>query len=75
MWKLPEEQLSDRLVTGTVKFGGGSVMVWGCMAWNGVGKSSRIDRKMNGDIYVSILNGPLEDSIAQLGKNPSQIIF
>ena len=75
MWKLPGEQLSDRPVTRKVKFGGGSVMVWSCMAWNGVGKSFKIDGKMNGDLYVSILNGPLQDSIAQLGKNPLQIIF
>ena len=30
-WKEVGEQLSDRLVEGTVKFGGGNVMVWGCM--------------------------------------------
>ena len=31
VWNRPEEGLSDRLVEGTVKFGGGSVMIWGCM--------------------------------------------
>ena len=36
-WKKSGEGLSDRLVQETVKFGGDSVMVWGCMAWEGVG--------------------------------------
>ena len=30
-WKRAGEGLSDRLVEGTVKFGGESVMLWGCM--------------------------------------------
>ena len=29
VWKKPGEGLSDRLVEGTVKFGGGSIMIWG----------------------------------------------
>ena len=30
-WKKAGEGLSDRQVGGTLKFGGGSLMVWGCM--------------------------------------------
>ncbi|KIJ43157.1 hypothetical protein M422DRAFT_141667, partial [Sphaerobolus stellatus SS14] len=29
--------LGDREVEPTVKFGGGHIMVWGSMGWNGVG--------------------------------------
>src|SRR6267154_5471523 len=36
VWKEVGEQLSDRVVEGTVKFGGGNVMVWGCMGWMGL---------------------------------------
>ena len=35
-WKKAGEGLSNRLVEGTVKFGGGSVMMWGCITWQGV---------------------------------------
>ncbi|KIK82716.1 hypothetical protein PAXRUDRAFT_69717, partial [Paxillus rubicundulus Ve08.2h10] len=30
------ERLNAREVKGTVKFGGGSLMVWGYIVWNGV---------------------------------------
>ncbi|EGO28324.1 hypothetical protein SERLADRAFT_346281, partial [Serpula lacrymans var. lacrymans S7.9] len=30
------EGLSDRLVQKTVKFGGGFLMIWGCMTWEGI---------------------------------------
>ena len=47
--------VSDRLVEGTVKLGGGSVMVWGCMLWDGPGYASRIDGRMDGDLFIPIL--------------------
>ena len=42
MWKKAGEGLSDRLIEGTVKFGGGSVMVWGCMFWDKPGYACKI---------------------------------
>ena len=44
-----------RLVQGTVKCGGGSLMMWGCMGWDGVGFACKIDGKMDADLFVSIL--------------------
>ena len=46
------EGLSDRLIEPTIKFGGGSVMVWGCMLWDGVGYAVKIDGRMDGPLYV-----------------------
>lgn len=31
-WKSPGETLNDRLLEPTVKFGGGCLMLWGCMS-------------------------------------------
>ena len=75
VWKKPGEDLSDRLVEGTLKFGGGSVMMWGCMSWNGIGYSSRIDGRMDGDLYIKILEDELQLSIQHFGKEPSDIFF
>jgi hypothetical protein len=52
VWKKQGESLSERLVEGTLKFGGGSVMVWGCMTWEGVGYAVKIDGRMNGDLVT-----------------------
>ena len=49
-WKRAGEWLSDRLVEGTVKFGGESVMVWAYMLWDGPGYASRIDGRLVGDM-------------------------
>ena len=53
------ERLSERLVQPTIKFGGGSLMMWGCMSWEGVGYATRIDERMDADLYVSILDNEL----------------
>ena len=48
VWKKKGEGLSDCLVDGTLKFGGGNLMFWGCFEWKGTGHSCRIimpDRK------------------------------
>ena len=44
------EGLSNRLVEGTVKFGGGSVMLWDCMTWKWIGFAYGIEGKMGADI-------------------------
>src|SRR5258708_31863647 len=51
VWKKSGEGLSDRLVEGTVKFGGGHVMLWGCFGWDGVGYACKIDGNMDANLY------------------------
>ena len=46
VWKKAGEGLSDRVVDGTVKFGGGSLMFWGCMLWEGAGYGTKIDGRI-----------------------------
>src|SRR5258705_5389130 len=75
VWKNAGEGLSDRLVEGTKKFGGGSVMVWGCMMWEGVGYACRIDGRMDGDLYIKILDEEFEESIKFYHKTKDDIIF
>jgi transposase len=75
VWKKAGEDLSDRLVEGTKQFGGGSVMVWGCMLWDGVGYACKIDGRMDADLYVKILDEDLQASINYFGKTAEDIIF
>ena len=53
------EELLDRNVKKTVKHGGGSVMVWGCITSHGVGCLHRIHRIMNAQMYCNILETSL----------------
>ena len=63
VWKKQGEGLSSRLVKGTLKFGGGNIMMWGCFGWDGVGYATKIDGRMDAELYVSILEDELQDSL------------
>src|SRR5436190_22054047 len=74
-WKKAGEGLSDRLVEGTLKFGGGSLMMWGCMLCEGVGFACKIDGNMDGELYTKILQDELQETLTFYGKDPSTSIF
>ena len=59
VWKRKGKELTFREVQDTVKFGGGSLMVWGCIGWNGVGVLSEVEGRMDAEQYVAILEGEL----------------
>ena len=71
VWKKQGEGLSDRLVQGTLKFGGGSLMLWGCMTWEGVGFATKIDGRMDGDLYLQIL----KEAIPSVAHASAMVLF
>jgi len=75
VWKREGEGLNDRLGQGTVKFGGSSLMFWGCMFWEGVGYGTKIDGRMDADLFVSILEDELQQSIEYYSKKPEDVLF
>ena len=75
VWKQKGEGLIQREVQGTVKHGGGNIMVWGCMGWNGVGQLAEIEGRMNADQYVAILKDHLLPSLEESGISEEDIIF
>jgi len=75
MWKKQGEGLSNRVVEGTVKFGGGSVMVWGCMLWDGMGYAARIDGKMDAELYCQILDDDLRASLDYYDKSQGSFLI
>ena len=74
-WKRPGEQLNEQLVEPTLEHGGGSLMMWGCMSWDGVGYAAKIDGRMDSDLYCSILEDKLLDSIKYFKKKHKDILF
>lgn len=74
-WKHKDESLKPHHVKQTVKHGGGNIMIWGCMTWNGVGFMCKINETMNQKIYAEILQGELLDTINHFKLNPKEIYF
>ena len=75
MWKETGEGLSDLLVEGTVKFRGGNIIIWGCMGWEGIGYICKIERKMNGEVYESILKDELMKTLEYYNQEVDDILF
>lgn len=74
VWRKVNKSLDPKNLAPTVKHGGGSVMVWGCMSAAGVGNLTFIDGKMDQYIYKNILVQNLEPSARKLGLE-SEYIF
>ncbi len=64
VWRQPGEEYKDKCVLPTVKHGGGSVMVWGCMSAAGTGELQFIEGAMNANMYCDIY--PLSTSRNQV---------
>src|SRR5262249_61136747 len=75
VWKQTGKELIDREVQRTVKFGGGNIMVWGCMGWNGVGQLAEVEGRMNADQYVAILEEHMLPSLEESGISEEEVIF
>lgn len=67
VWRKANEELLPKNLIPTVKYGGGSVMVWGCMSANGVGKLRFVETNMDRFVYLDILKSSLQDSATMLG--------
>jgi transposase len=69
------EAFERRNIRGTKKAGGGKLMVWGCISWDGVGQIHRLRTKMNSQVYIQILEDHLIPSLSDQHLNLSRIIF
>jgi transposase len=74
-WKRDEESMNSRHVKQTVKYGGGSLMVWGCMTTEGPGYLCQIDGNMDQYLYKNILEDELWNTIEYYNLDPNGIIF
>uniref|UniRef100_A0AAY5KQE7 Tc1-like transposase DDE domain-containing protein n=1 Tax=Esox lucius TaxID=8010 RepID=A0AAY5KQE7_ESOLU len=68
VWWQPGEEYKDKCVFSTVKHGGGSVMVWGCMNAAGTGELQFIEGTMNANMYCDILKQSMIPSLQRLGR-------
>ncbi|GFU69957.1 transposable element Tcb1 transposase [Trichonephila clavipes] len=73
VWRKPNTALDPKNLRPTVKHGGGSVIVWGCMASNGVGNLVFMDGIMDHKLYIDI-NNNLKESAKKLGLDGNFIL-
>ena len=62
----PGEEYELKCIQPTIKFGGGSVMVWGCFSATGVGSLVRVPTTMNRWKYLDILQNEMIPSALRL---------
>ena len=75
VWKVPGGKLTAQHVSGTVKYGGGSLMIWGCMMARGVGYACRIDGRMGAQLYARVLDNEFPATLEHYELVKGDIIF
>ncbi len=68
VWRRKGEEYKEKCMVPTVKHGGGSVLMWGCMSAAGVEELNFIDGIMNLQMYCSILKEKMLPSLRALGR-------
>ena len=79
-WIEKGSSLCSSAIQPTVKFGGGSIMVWGCMARPEVGALVKVVDSMDAQQFVDILTYGLLTTIERVAQDPDtpprhQLIF
>jgi hypothetical protein len=73
--KVIADNIDPKLVIPTIKHGGGSIMVWGCMTWDGPGFMAKIDSTLDSALYIRILQDVLLNTIDWYNTDPERFIF
>uniref|UniRef100_A0AAZ3RMC9 Tc1-like transposase DDE domain-containing protein n=1 Tax=Oncorhynchus tshawytscha TaxID=74940 RepID=A0AAZ3RMC9_ONCTS len=66
VWRKKGEACKPKITIPTVKHGGGSIMLWGCIAAGGTGVLHKVDGIMRKNYYVDILKQHLKTSVRKL---------
>ena len=74
MWRKDGEEYEEKVLTSKFRENTASVMVWGCVGWNGPGPLHFCEKNVNATYYRSILKKNLPKTKKQL-KLPSDFHF
>lgn len=74
-WRKRGAPLSAADVQPTVKHGGGSIMVWGCLTSKGVGNLCRIRGGLDAELYCRILEEDWKGTLGYYHLRRTKVIF
>ena len=74
-WKWPGARLGSNQVQKTLKHGGGSIMVWGCMTAERSGFLTKIEGGLDAELYCSILEDELKQTMEWYRLEHNKVIF
>lgn len=75
VWKERGAPTTDRLIDPTIKHGGGSLMMWGCFLWQGVGYATKIEGTLNSDFYKEIMDDELMETLKWYELDVNDVVF
>ena len=65
-WRKKHTEFHEKNLLPTVKYGGGSIMLWGCVASTGTGNLVKVEGHMNSSQYQQILDKNVQESVTKL---------
>uniref|UniRef100_A0A673XKP2 Tc1-like transposase DDE domain-containing protein n=1 Tax=Salmo trutta TaxID=8032 RepID=A0A673XKP2_SALTR len=65
-WRQKNTAFQEKHLLPTVKFGEGSIMLWGCVASAGTGNLVKVEGRMDSTQYQQILGNNVEESVTKL---------
>lgn len=66
VWRKLNNELDPKNLRGTVKHGGGHIMVWGYMSSAGIGNLVSIEEAMDKTVYLNLLKNYLLQSTKKI---------
>lgn len=74
-WRRPHEKYQARNLTPTVKHGGGSLQIWGCMTYHGIGWMCKLPQGLDSETYLEILEDELQSTIHAYFPRGKSFVF
>jgi len=63
VWRTKGTEFLEKNISPTVKHGGGSIMLWGCIAASGTGNISQVEGRMDSSKFQQILKANVTPSV------------